>query len=47
MKTVAFFTLGCKVNIYESNALMNDFKKAGYEIIANDKPADAYIINTV
>lgn len=46
MKTVAFFTLGCKVNIYESNALMNDFKKAGYEIIANDKPADAYIINT-
>lgn len=46
MKTVAFFTLGCKVNIYESNALMNDFKNAGYEIIANDKPADAYIINT-
>lgn len=46
MKTVAFFTLGCKVNIYESNALMNDFKKAGYEIIANDKPADVYIINT-
>lgn len=46
MKTVAFFTLGCKVNIYESNALMNDFKKHGYTIISNDKPADVYIINT-
>ena len=46
MKTVAFYTLGCKVNIYESNALMNDFKNHGYEIISNDIPADVYIINT-
>lgn len=46
MKTVAFYTLGCKVNIYESNALMNDFKKNGYEIVSNDIPADVYIINT-
>ena len=47
MKTVAFYTLGCKVNIYESNALMNDFKKNDYEIVSNDIPADVYIINTL
>lgn len=33
MKTVAFFTLGCKVNIYESNALMNDFKKLDMKLL--------------
>ena len=46
MRTIAFFTLGCKVNIYESNALMNLFKNNGYEIVSQDMKADAYIINT-
>ncbi len=46
MKTIAFITLGCKVNIYESNALMNLFKENGYQVISDDKPADAFIINT-
>lgn len=46
MPTIAFFTLGCKVNIYESNALMNSFKKEGFDIISNDMVADVYVINT-
>lgn len=46
MKTIAFTTLGCKVNIYESNALMNEFRKLGYKIIPNNMVADVYIINT-
>ncbi len=46
MSKIGFITLGCKVNIYESNALADDFKKLGYEIAEGDEVADAYIINT-
>jgi threonylcarbamoyladenosine tRNA methylthiotransferase MtaB len=46
MFKIAFITLGCKVNIYESNALADEFKKLGYEIVSSDSVADAYIINT-
>lgn len=45
MPKIGFITLGCKVNIYESNALADEFKKLGYEIVDGDV-ADAYIINT-
>jgi len=43
---VSFCTLGCKVNTYESEVLMNKFKYAGYEIVDFDEIADVYIINT-
>ena len=45
---VSFCTLGCKVNAYESEVLMNKFVKAGYEIIDFDSKnkADIYVINT-
>lgn len=43
---VGFYTLGCKVNTYESEVLMNKFKKAGYEIVDFDSQADIYVINT-
>ena len=43
---VAFYTLGCKVNTYESEVLMNKFKNAGYEIVDFNDLADIYIINT-
>ncbi len=43
---VSFCTLGCKVNTYESEVLMNKFKYAGYEIVDFDDIADVYIINT-
>ena len=43
---VAFYTLGCKVNTYESEVLMNKFKNAGYEILDFNDQADIYVINT-
>ena len=43
---VSFYTLGCKVNTYESEVLMNKFKNAGYEIVDFDDLADIYVINT-
>ena len=45
-KKVAFYTLGCKVNQYETNAMIQDFMRAGYQIVAFEEKADAYIINT-
>ena len=46
MKTVAFHTLGCKVNQYETEAMEELFEKQGYSIIDSDKLADIYVINT-
>ena len=46
MKTVAFHTLGCKVNQYETEAMEELFEKNGYSIIDQDEAADVYVINT-
>lgn len=46
MKKVAFCTLGCKVNQYETNAMIQQFMKKGYEIVNFEEKADIYIINT-
>ncbi len=46
MKTAAFATLGCKVNFYETEALIDLFSRAGYAITDFNDPADLYIINT-
>ena len=46
MKTVAFHTLGCKVNQYETEAMEELFQKSGYEILEADEIADIYVINT-
>ncbi len=43
---IAFHTLGCKVNQYETNAMMQQFIEKGHEIVEFDKKADIYIINT-
>lgn len=43
---VAIYTLGCKVNLYESEVIMNSFKKNGYEIVDFEDDADIVIINT-
>ena len=45
-KTVAFCTLGCKVNQYETNAMIQGFMKEGYTIVEFDEKADIYIVNT-
>lgn len=46
MKTVAFHTLGCKVNQYETEAITEQFLAAGYEVKAFEEKADIYVINT-
>ncbi len=46
MKTVAFYTLGCKVNQYETEAISELFEDDGYTIVPFDTKADYYIINT-
>jgi len=43
---VAFTTLGCKVNQFETEVMEGLFKAAGYEIVDFDKPADVYVVNT-
>ncbi|MDI3508312.1 MAG: threonylcarbamoyladenosine tRNA methylthiotransferase MtaB [Clostridiales bacterium] len=46
MPKVAFYTLGCKVNQYESEAMVGLFRQAGYEIVPFEEDADVYVINT-
>lgn len=46
MKKVAFYTLGCKVNQYETEAMEEMFLNKGYEIADSNDYADIYIINT-
>ena len=43
---VAFYTLGCKVNQYETNGMIQEFLKKNYEIVLFHEKADVYIINT-
>lgn len=46
MKKVAFYTLGCKVNTYDTEALAEIFENAKYEIVDFGEKADVYVINT-
>lgn len=46
MKTVAFYTLGCKVNQYETEAMAELFQKNGYTVVNTEDKADVYVINT-
>ena len=46
MKKVAFHTLGCKVNIYETEAMQELMQRAGYSIVDFDDKADIYVVNT-
>ena len=46
IKKVAFITLGCKVNQYETNGMAQKLKESGYEIVDHNEKADIYIINT-
>ncbi|NLP31283.1 MAG: tRNA (N(6)-L-threonylcarbamoyladenosine(37)-C(2))-methylthiotransferase MtaB [Clostridiales bacterium] len=43
---IAFYTLGCKVNQYETQALKEKFLKRGYELVEEDEYADIYVVNT-
>ena len=46
MKKVAFYTLGCKVNQYETEAMLELFEKVGYEKAETEDYADVHVINT-
>ncbi len=43
---VAFSTLGCRVNVYETEAMTEKFIKQGYEVVDFNEVADVYVINT-
>lgn len=45
-RRVACATLGCKVNHYDSEQMLTLFRRAGYEVVDFEEPADVYIINT-
>ena len=45
-KRVSFITLGCKVNQYETNAMMQKFQENGYEIVEIDDVSDICVVNT-
>ncbi len=45
-KYISSYTLGCKVNQYDTEAVIENFKKQGYEEVAFDEVADVYIVNT-
>lgn len=46
MPTVAFCTLGCKVNYYDTEGIWHTFQAAGYEQVPFESVADVYVINT-
>jgi len=46
MPTIAFHTLGCKVNFYDTEAIWQQFKLEGYEQVEYEQTADVYVINT-
>ncbi|MCM3571938.1 tRNA (N(6)-L-threonylcarbamoyladenosine(37)-C(2))-methylthiotransferase MtaB [Mesobacillus subterraneus] len=46
MPTVAFHTLGCKVNHYETEAIWQLFKEQGYDRVEFESTSDVYVINT-
>lgn len=46
MPTVAFHTLGCKVNQYDTQAMLELFAGAGWEIVPFSGDADVYVLNT-
>lgn len=46
MRTVAYHNLGCKVNSYEMDAMLQALRQKGYQIVPFDEKADIYIVNT-
>ncbi len=45
-KTVAFLTLGCKVNSYETEAMQKIFVDAGFQVVEFSQCSDVYVVNT-
>jgi threonylcarbamoyladenosine tRNA methylthiotransferase MtaB len=45
-RKIAFKTLGCRLNQFETDALVTDFHRAGYEVVDFNDKADVYVVNT-
>ncbi len=45
-RKVAFKTLGCRLNQFETNSLVSEFTGAGYRVVDFNDPADIYVVNT-
>ncbi|NLW60201.1 MAG: tRNA (N(6)-L-threonylcarbamoyladenosine(37)-C(2))-methylthiotransferase MtaB [Firmicutes bacterium] len=43
---IAFYTLGCKVNQFDTEGLITESRERGYEVVAFEEPAAVYVINT-
>ena len=43
---VAFYTLGCKVNQYETDIMIKEFEDKGYTIVNFEDKADIYVVNS-
>jgi len=46
MKRIAAYTLGCKVNQYDTEAMVEQFEAAGWQRVEFDQEADVYLVNT-
>ena len=46
MRTVAFITLGCKVNQSETQGIQERFEQQGFKTVSAREKADVYVINT-
>jgi threonylcarbamoyladenosine tRNA methylthiotransferase MtaB len=45
-RKVAFKTLGCRLNQYETDAIAHEFRQHGYELVDFEEEADVYVVNT-
>jgi len=46
MQTIKFYTLGCKVNQYDTQSIREQFISLGFKELASDERADVYVVNT-
>ena len=45
-RKIAFKTLGCRLNQFETDSLVSEFNSAGYQVVDFNDPADIYVVNT-
>ena len=45
-KTVAFYTLGCKLNFSETSTISKGFSNVGFKQVSYKETADIYVLNT-
>jgi len=46
MKKIAFKTLGCRLNLFETDSLVSEFTKLNYQVVDFNEQADVYVVNT-